>query len=652
MIGNLENKNPESSYKPSDAIREFTSNVQSDYQTGQNILTKSWTELNDHSVIEDMNNGQKMFNAFVDESFENPNDAWKYRGTRSKARNKGIVMHANLTTSYLLPSFKAQNEDDEVDREMSDFMTDLVEWMCECENSNYKENFLNVVFAMMHDPIVYLSAEWNEIMQTIKIKSEDGKYTKKEILDEVMSGFNTEVWNADQILLSNAFQRNIQKQKFVGKRKWIEYTEAEAKYGEHDNWEFVKPGVMSVFNGEDNLFYDIVDDEHPTMVEEFTYLNRREDIEVCFLGGIYMGDENIENNPIKHRDNFYAPRYNIQQFGYYPIGTKFIFYKSMMNTMRWDNALYDSATEIVANRAILEAEFPIAISGTNDDGQFDGGIAFPNAVVVMGDKDAKVQKLLPDSNLSPLLKTLQDTSDSMSDSSVNETMSGQLPEASQKAYSVSQAQQGSRKIIGGVAKGFSLSIARFGSLIKDIAIHNLSIPQIDEIVGDSTKLKYRKFILSNKNIGGKEGEKHLEFDGSLVGAEMTDQQIKSYGLKMLERTGYPDKTKDIIAANPEIFAKLKYSSISDYNELFKTDDKDMQVLLQGLYAQLRADPLLDAEALLRELMYSFFKGKGEKFVVKNTQKPMLNAGQNTQAPQNNIGNQIMNQNVAKTIATQ
>src|SRR3990167_9624719 len=96
----LEKKSPQSAYNPPQAVKDFTSVVQSAYQKGEEILSKPWMELNQYSVIEDLNRGQRMFNAFVDESVEDPAEAWKWRGTRSMARNKGIAMHAQLTAAF------------------------------------------------------------------------------------------------------------------------------------------------------------------------------------------------------------------------------------------------------------------------------------------------------------------------------------------------------------------------------------------------------------------------------------------------------------------------------------------------------------------------------------------------------------------------
>ena len=611
MIGTIDKETPASHYTPSKEVRDFTAQVKKDYGVGHQILTKTWAELNEYSVIDDMNRGRKMFNAFVDESYEDPSQAWKWRGTRSKARNKGIAMHANLTASYMLPNFQAQNEDSDVDRDVSEFMTDLVEWMSQDENSNYKENFLALVFAMESDPIVYMGAEYQEVMQTIKIKSEDNKFTKKEILDEVLSGFKAPIYTADQILMSNPFERNLQKHKHLGKRRWISYEEAKAKYGKHENWGSVKSGHTTVYNEDDGLFYDIKDSDHEGLVEEYTTMYRRDDTEVCFLGGIYMGDSNVDNNPMKHRDNFGAPRYNVQQFGFYPIGSHFVFYKSMMNTMRWDNALYDASTEIMANRAILDAEMPIAVSGSD---KIDSDIIFPNSVVAFKDLNTKVTPLMPQSQLGNIMASLNLTDDSMSENSVSDTISGQLPQASQKAYSVSQAQNNSKKIIGGVAKGLASSVSKYGLLMIDIAINHLSTPQIEDIIGDETKLKYRNFVLNNKDVGGKRMSKKLTFDESLIGKEMTAEEKRGANLDLYKQGEEQDIA--IMRANPEFVSKMKYYCRADYKELFTQGDEAMQAMVTNLYTMLAQDPLVNKEELLQEVMYSYFKGKGSRFIIK------------------------------------
>jgi len=616
MIGNLTKNTPVSVYQPSKEVADLTSIVRSDYSEGMDILTRPWTELNDRSVVDDLNRGQMMFNAFVDTETADPNEAWKWRGTRSMARNKGIAMHANLTSNYILPVFQAQNENDEVDRDFSEVMRDIIEWMAEPTNSNYQSSFLQIVFSVLQSPVTYLGAEFYEVYQKIKEKTDRG-FEKKEVLDEVLSGFQAPIYSATQILITNPYERNIQKQRSIIKRRWVDYEELRAKYENHPNWSFVRKGIKSIYNDEDGLFYDIKDDEHPNLVSEETWLNRREDSEVCFLNGIYMGDENVENNPIRHRDNKNAPKYNVVPFGYMRIGDHFFYYKSMMNALGWDNMLYDAMSEVVMNRALLEVEMPVAISGSD---KVDSEVIFPSSVVTFEDKDAKITPLLPNSNMSAGFNALRETEKSITEGSVNETISGQLPDASQKAYNVAQAQASAKKLIGAVGKSIAESIIQYGDLMKDIALNHYTIPQIDQLVGDNMKLRYRQFFLEKKG-NGKGYTKRIKFDESLIGKEMTDKEKEYKEMEMLEEYG---EDEGVIVVNPELFARYKYLTKCDTEEMFAKNNEYWQVTLTNLYGMLRQDPLIKGDELLGRLMYSYFQSEGQEMIKEPQPEELLN----------------------------
>ena len=615
MIGELHNKTPVSNYQPSAEVALFTGEVKADWAQGEEILNKAWVELNDRSVIEDENRGQMMFNAFVDTSTEDANESWKWRGTRSMARNKGIAMHANLTAGYLLSTFVAQNESDEIDVGFSELMTDLVEWMAQPTNSDYQSSFLQVVFGMIANPVTYLGAEYCEVFQKIKEKKENGEYDTKEILDEVLSGFQAPIWSASQILITNAYERNIQKQRRIIKRRYVEKKELEAKYGEHENWEYVQEGVKSIYNDEDGLFYDVYDDEHPNLVAEETVLDRRNDLEIPFINGVCMAEEmeNLEYNPIKHRDNRDAPKYNVTPFGYMRIGEHFFYYKSQMNAVGWDNMLYDAMSEIVMNRAILDIEAPIAVSGTD---KVDSEVIFPNAVVAFENPDAKVTRLLPDSNLSVGFAALRETEKSMEEGSISSVGAGQLPDKDQKAFNVARAEANAKKIIGAVAKSLAESVVKYGELMKDIAINHITVPEVEELSDGSEIIKYKSFTLDGKESAGRKVAKTLKFDADMLGMEMTDTEIDDEETGMLEEIKYPSNKQHIVRANPELFAKFKYLAKADVEEIFVKNSEYWQPILLSLKTQLAKDPYTNHEALTREVMKAFFRSRGEKMIQK------------------------------------
>ena len=646
MISNPYAEKSASAYAPSKEISAFTDIVKRDYGTGDEILHRSWTELNNRSVIDDMNRGQRMANAFVDESVESPEEAWKWRGTRSMARNKGMAMHAQLTASFLIPGFTAQNDADEVDRDFSETMREVIEWLALPQNSDYQSSFLSLVFGMIESPVTYMGAEWYEVYQKIKEKTENG-YVTKEILDEVLSGFKAPVYSADQVLISNAFERNIQKHRFNIPRKYIEYGEAEAKYGDHENWAYVQPGIKSIYSDDNGLFYDIKDDDHPSLVEEVTYKNRRDDTEVCFLNGIYMGNEDVEANPILHRDNRNAPKYNVVPFVYNRIGSHFFYGKSMMNVVGWDNMLYDAMSEMTMNGAFLELEQPVAISGEEN---VDSGINFPGAVIAFKNKDAKASAIFPPKNFSAAFNAITATKDSIDDATLSDTSSGQLPQASQKAYNVAQASANAKKILQGTAQALSESIIQFGPLMADIVINHITAPQVDEITAGGTRTKYRKLTLEDQIVDGKKVSKEIRFDEKLVGKYMSEEDKKYANLKLLEESGYPDSKKSIRRVNPHLFSKYKYLGRFDVEEMFQKNQETMQALLTNLYTVVAQDPVVNHEALTRKLMHSYFRGDADELIQKTPEAiPGMPQAMGATPPQSVLGAQVQQKQISTSV---
>ena len=631
MIENIGRKKTASAYQPTADVAEVTSIVRNDYQTGQNILTKSWVELNNRSVLDDRDRGLKTFNAFVDESIEDPATAWQWRGRRSKARNKAIQMHAYMTSSYIIPSFIAQNEDDEEDRDFSDAMQDVVEWMI--YNSSYRESFLKVSMGMLVNPVTYMGAEYTEVYQTIKEKSEEG-YEKKEILDEVLSGFNAPIYSADQILISNAYEQNIQRQRVIIKRRYIDYSEAQAKYGKHSNFEYLTPGIKAIM-GEDGMFYDVKDDDHPHLVEEVIWLNRRDDSEIPFVNGIYMGEDGVDNNPIRHRDNRGAPKYNVVPFGYQRINEHFFFFKSLMNAQYWDDQLLDEQYRLGMNRAFLDTNMPVAVTGV--DNPDISNLVFPSAVAAFSNPDAKVTPLLPQANLGNLFNAMQITENSMEESSLSATAGGQLPESGTLATAITVAQKNAETILKGVGSNLAISITQFGNLMADIAIQHITAPQVEEILGGEVRLKYKTLTLNEKVVDGKQMSKILRFDESLLGVEMDEDEINERSLELLKETGYPKQTKSIYLINPLLFSRLKYLSRVEPAKMFPQSEEYRQAILTQLYAQFVQNPYISLEALTRKTLYAFFKGETEE-IMKDEEEIQREA----QAPQTVMGQQAVN----------
>jgi len=644
VIGEIHQKTPVSLYQPGVEIRELTFVVKKDYAIGDRILNTGYEELNNYSPIDRDSRDRRTFYSFVDENVEDPQEGWKWRGTRGLARSRGMAMHAHLTARYAIPSSEAQNEKQEEDVAMSDVMNTVMEWITLPEVSNYRSSYLLATMGMLTSPVTYMGVEYFEIYQKVRQMREDGIYAKKEILDEVLSGPKFPVYSASQIKITNAYEQNIQRQRAILSVRYIDWTEAKAKYGRHENWQYVQPGVRAIYNESDGLFYDIKDEEHLTSIEEATWKSRTDDTEVCFLNGIYFGKEDAEANPIRHRDNRNAPKYDIVPFGYNRIGEHFYFYKSLMNEAGWDDQLMDAMWEVHMNREFLDAEPPIAQTGSD---KIDSSIIFPGGITAFTNPDVRVSAILPRRGDSSL-RTLQEIEKSLGEKSVSETQTGELPEASQKAYTVSQAVQSARVLMGGVTKSIEASVIQVGSLMQDIILQHLTVAELDELTGNPT---YRRFILRDQTVDGKKVSKNILFEEALVGKRMSEEEQKYANLELLSESGYPEHKEVLYRVNPYIFSKRKYFTKTESEMMLPENEQYQQGIMSQFYQLVRQDPYFTPEALARKLAHTFFKGKGEELLAKNINDIMgQNMAAQTGQPTNQLGNMTERKQLARGMA--
>jgi hypothetical protein len=139
--------------------------------------------------------------------------------------------------------------------------------------------------------------------------------------------------------------------------------------------------------------------------------------------------------------------------------------------------------------------------------------------------------------------------------------------------------------------------------------------QIEEVSG-VTKTKYRQFVLPRQQSKGKNISKILRFDKNLLGRKMSEKEAHIYEVKLYAESG---DEKSIMAMNPEMVAKMKYLVKIDPEEMFAENREWMQRLMTMIYPMWRQDPLIDAEALVRIMSYSFFRSQGDELLASQSE---------------------------------
>jgi hypothetical protein len=318
-----------------------------------------------------------------------------------------------------------------------------------------------------------------------------------------------------------------------------------------------------------------------------------------------------------------------------------------MAAQYWDNQLLDAQYQIGMNRAFLDANMPVAISGTD---QVDSSVIFPSSVVAFEDPNTKVSPLLPQANLGGIFTAMDKVESSMEEASINATSAGQLPQASQKATSVAIANENAKTLMQGVGRSLAHSTVQLGDLMKDIAINHLVTPQVDEILSPNMRLKYRTLTLKNKPVNGREVSKIIRFDEALLGEEYTEKEKKKEALKLLKESGYPNVKKHIYRVNPHLFSKFRYLATIVPEMMFPENEEYRQAIMSQIYAQFADNPYIELEALTRKTLYATFRSETEE-IMKKQQAGQLPEAAGAMPPpqQTTFGQQAQNTAAANGI---
>ncbi len=591
-----------SAYQPSSEEQDLCLLVKKAYQAGETIQNTPYKEFNNKTLIERTNEDQRAWLSWTPEPFEGEDD-WRWNGVRPITRNKVIATAAHLTAQLLIPNVFAQNDDDEEDKAAANVMRELLEY--NIKRSNYETAFLYGVIGALVNPVVYFKVDFTQAYQ--EIWGADGD--KEKVVDDIFSGFQSSLMGPEEVLIENAYQFDLQKQDWIIEKKgYISYGQAEALYGEYDNFQHVMPGVKRIIN-DDGIFYD-VEDVNDSMVEYVCYKNRRKDQEIHFLGGVYMGNPNTEYNPFVHRTNKNKPRYNLAKVGYEPIDTmRFFYYKSLVAKMSNDQDAADQQWAMFFDASTL-ATYPPTI--TMGAGKLDRSVIAPATTTEIG-KDATVTPLNI-ANPGIALQALREAERSLEESSVSNQMLGMEGDVEKTRGESVLLQQNAESNLGLATKMIAAMVRQVGDLMVDDIIRYQSISEMSELTGKET---YKTFLVDGKVKGGKEKTSYIRFTDRFMGKEMDQREMDMYEYKLLEEAG---DDKEIYEVNPYLFSRLQYLITIDADKMMQRNDAFERAFKLETYDRAIMNPLVqqDPEAQLKItrdfLLEPLMRGEASKYL--------------------------------------
>lgn len=600
-------KSPASTFKPTDKEAEVTKMVIEDFSLANEIRNKPYSEFNNKSLLERINEDQKAFNSYQEAGSDDPEFGWKSNAIRPITRNKIISIAAHITGSIIYPQVYAQNDNDEEDKDAAEVMRDLMEWTY--DQSEYDKTFVYAVISACVNPAVIIEDCYLENYRTIKEITSKEKWVSKNVLDEEYSGFKNPIVPIDEIFIADVYEPNIQRQPFIVRRKAITYSSALAQYREHKNFEYIKPGIQSLFDENSGTFYEVQDDSlEGRLVEEVKYYNRALDLELVFLNGVIVTDPE-QPNPREDK------KYPFVKFGYEPINDRFFYYKSLAFKLGPDQDVINNLYQMVIDGTFLQLMPPSVVYGSEE---VNSSIVTPGKITRFTEPETKFEKIDAGTNLSAGFNTIQIVEKSLSESSMDVLQQGMSIKGSQTAFEISKLEENARIMLGLFGKMIGFAIQELGELRSSLILQHLTVGEVNDITSGSGKMKFKSFILNNKNVEGKSKTKKIQFDMDLPDTMTEDEALnKSYGI--LEEEGGLDSDKQIFKVNPTLFRKAKFLFRVTPEMIVPPSDRVKKAFNLEAYDRAIQNPLANQEALYKDLLlgsYDSTRDDVDKYVKK------------------------------------
>lgn len=628
----------QSPYQPPEEVKKLFAQVQTDYLANYSLQNRPFNEFDQLSLLQRTNLDQQTFGAFVGATFLPSTQSWRWKGRKNTARNKIIGILAHVISGMLYPFVYAYNEDNKEDEMTARVMRILIE--NHLKKADYEMKFLFMILSALVNPAVFVEVEYVEAMQRIKTKLKDGTYKVEQAVDELLSGIGLNIVPVDQLLLADFFTFDIQRQPNIMRVRRISYDEARKIYaGKYfidgkDQFDFVEPGKTKILpSGQTKqIVYDVdwtTADEN--MVQEITAYYRGEDLEVTFVGGVFMGNHKdiYNSNCFKHRrlsmiGNEYKtiPIYPFAKSGFEPLDPngRFAYYKSAAFKEFWDDASLNRMYQLAQDGTFLDVIKPIFGSGVaslNADAMVPG-----NFIGMPAGASVTPYQLSP--NVNAALALMRQNSDDLSLSTQDALQSG-VAEKGVTATASIKAEQNAKVIMNVFSTMVADLVGQIGELVMDDVIAHTTVGEIDATVPESLRINYRTIRLQGKE-GGKNVTNIVNFDTGMMN-DLTPEKANELEWDLFEKNGGMEAKTYEYKVNPYKFARCQFSMYVDpqiiISKSLGTDQLRKERAFQML-ADPRVQPYIDMEAVVDKfILEEYSDGDPDKFKAKGQPNEML-----------------------------
>lgn len=616
----------DSSYQPDAEVLLLWKRCQDDYGRAWQLQHRPFDEFDGLSLLQRAKEDQRTFGAYVGAEYIPKQKAWRWRGRKNTARNKLIGLLAHMIAGMLYPMVYAQNQEDEEDKVTAQVMRILVEE--HLRKANYQMQFMYMALSALVNPAVFVSVEYVVAIQRIKDKAVNGKVTITEALDTLLTGLNLDIIPIDQLLLADFYIGDIQRQPYIIRVNRISYDQAREVYGDHDDFQYVEAGkTRVVMTGSEHATLYSLDwtEADVTAVQEITFYYRAEDLEVTWVGGVFMGSKTdvYNTNPFKHRrmsligDEWKTiPVYPIAKSGFEPIDPtgRFTYFKSAAFKEYWDDAGVNKAHQLLRDGMYLDVIKPILGTGIQ---KVDANVLAPGAYITTPNKDATLTAWSMGSNLPQAMAVLQEEKNDMSESTLSSIMQGQMG-SRQTAYAVNAALTNAKIILGLFSFMMADLVRQVGELTIDVIVSHTTQGELDATLPEALNLKFRTILVKSKDKG-RDITNKIVFTDALLGKKYTPEQARGKSFDLLAQAGGLNTDQRIFEVNPYRFARTIFTMWVDPDKITASAiglNRDQKMQDITMLTQPFVYPFVDQQALANEVIEEYGGNDSDKLKKK------------------------------------
>lgn len=581
------------------------------------LRTADYTEFNGNTLLDRASTDLELFNGNTPPGSADPDEDWHANTVNPLTRNRCISIMAHLIQAYLYPTFVAQNEDDEEDKEMSMIMNDSVEFAL--EQAKYSEKMMNMLYAFVSEPIVLVKVDYCKVYREVK-RILDEPYldeeTEKEVnwefkreLDQELSGYQIDVMPYDEVYFGS-IRTPLQRQPFIITQKIITHAEAKMKYGECDKFEYVPEGAVMYYDQTtDSHYQKSTEDVHGNRVRELIIYVKSADLELVDLNGVLIYDD--VDRPMQREDKLYP----FAETGFEMIHNRFIYYKSLVSKL--------AATQIDLNdlwNAVKDMARYKATPSTYSWGfeEMDSSTVPPGMNINSPSKEAGIAAINPNSDLNDAMAAIEMLTNAQNENSQDPRSAGVAQGGDKTKYEVERLEANAQTVLGLSGEMLAKLVRQIGELMVGLVIQHMPVSNMMEETSEAGQMKLMSFVIGNRDVDGKKMSRKVEFTYDMPTGETEEELEKNEMQRSIEMLDLESKKQMSLAqVDPDAFMTRKYKSKCEPQ--FQDRATKMTKRLQ-LYDRLLANPLANQGAALRNLLLgTYVPGEEDVYMMDENQ---------------------------------